>query len=74
MQYSTTAPGISLGLVVPFSGSLITRLVLVAVSVGGEDGIIILVEVDAVARRIAVRIGVGEDGVDAGGIGAGRLR
>ena len=31
MQYSTTAPGISLGLVEPLNGSLITRLVLVAV-------------------------------------------
>src|SRR5687767_12824716 len=30
-QYSTTAPGIILGLVVPLNGSLITRLVLVAV-------------------------------------------
>ena len=31
MQYSTTAPGIIFGFVVPLKGSLITRFVLVAV-------------------------------------------
>ena len=73
MQYSTTAPGIILGLVVPLNGSLITRLVLVAVSAAARTGIVVLREVDAVAGDVAARVGVREHGVDAGGVGAGGL-